>query len=128
MLWILILFMAVLLVCQMLGTKEGMTSSPENTDDATNKADATNKDALPDSYKPYDNNISILAHQNAGNIQVLKGQVDDLNSLKNDVATMKQSMSSMQTQIDGLVQQQADYAQSLAGSTPATITGTDEDE
>jgi hypothetical protein len=33
----------------------------------------------------------------------------------------------MQTQIDGLVQQQADYAQEIAGSTPPDITGTDED-
>jgi hypothetical protein len=32
----------------------------------------------------------------------------------------------MQTQIDGLVQQQADYAQEIAGSTPPEVTGTDE--
>jgi hypothetical protein len=31
----------------------------------------------------------------------------------------------MQTQIDGLVQQQADYAQQLAGSSPADISGTE---
>ena len=33
----------------------------------------------------------------------------------------------MQIQIDGLVQQQADYAQEIAGSTPPVITGTDEE-
>ena len=31
----------------------------------------------------------------------------------------------MQTQIDSLVQQQADFAQQIAGSTPPTVTGTD---
>ena len=30
----------------------------------------------------------------------------------------------MQTQIDGLVQQQANYAQEIAGSTPVDVTGT----
>jgi hypothetical protein len=33
----------------------------------------------------------------------------------------------MQTQIDGLVQQQADYAQEIAGSTPPEVTGTDQE-
>ena len=38
---------------------------------------------------------------------------------------MQQEIDSMQTQIDGLVQQQADYAQEIAGSTPPTISGTE---
>lgn len=116
---LLILFMVALLVWQVGGVKEGLT---------TNTDTETTNNTLPDSYKPYDNNIAILAQQNAGNIQVLKGQIDDLNGLKSDVSTMQQSISSMQTQLDGLVQQQADYAQSLAGSTPATISGTTEED
>ena len=33
-------------------------------------------------YQPYDpNNPAILAQQNAGNIQVLKGQIDELNGI-----------------------------------------------
>ena len=82
-------------------------------------------------YKPYNvndpNNSLILAQQNAGNIEVLKGRVDNLDGVKKSVDDMKLSIDSMQTQIDGLVQQQANYAQDIAGSAPADITGTDEE-
>lgn len=81
-------------------------------------------------YKPYNlndpNNSLILAQQNAGNIEVLKGRIDGLDGVKKKVDDMQQSIDSMQTQIDGLVQQQADYAQEIAGSTPPEVTGTDE--
>jgi TolA-binding protein len=80
-------------------------------------------------YKPYNlndpNNSLILAQQNAGNIEVLKGRIDDLDGVKNRVDDMEQSINLMQTQIDGLVQQQADFAQEIAGSTPPDITGTE---
>jgi hypothetical protein len=80
-------------------------------------------------YKPYNlgdpNNALILAQQNAGNIEVLKGRIDILDGVKGRVDTMQQSIDSMQTQIDGLVQQQADFAQEIAGSTPPTVTGTE---
>lgn len=83
-------------------------------------------------YQPYNlndpNNALILAQQNAGNIEVLKGRIDSLDYIKGRVDTIQQSINSMQVQIDGLVQQQADYAQELAGSEPPTITGTDEEE
>jgi len=82
-------------------------------------------------YKPYNlndpNNSLILAQQNAGNIEVLKGRIDNLDGVKKKVDDMQQSIMSMQTQIDGLVQQQADYAQQMAGSTPPDITGTDQE-
>jgi hypothetical protein len=83
-------------------------------------------------YQPYNlndpNNALILAQQNAGNIEVLKGRIDSLDNIKERVDNIQQSVDSMQTQIDGLVQQQADYAQELAGSEPPTITGTNEDD
>ena len=82
-------------------------------------------------YKPYNlndpNNSLILAQQNAGNIEVLKGRIDNLDGVKKRVDDMQQSIDSMQTQIDGLVQQQADYAQEIAGSTPPEVTGTDQE-
>ncbi len=73
------------------------------------------------------NNALILAQQNAGNIDVLKGKIDGLDGVKEKVDNMKISMDAMQTQIDGLVQQQADYAQELAGSEPVEVTGTEEE-
>ena len=84
-------------------------------------------------YQPYNindpNNSLILSQQNAGNIEVLKGRMDDYsdlqNNINNKVVTMQQSIDSMQTQLDGLVQQQADYAQDIAGSAPVEVTGTD---
>ena len=79
-------------------------------------------------YKPYNlsdpNNSLILAQQNAGNIEVLKGRIDDLDGVKKRVDDIQQSIDMMQTQIDGLVQQQADYAQEIAGSQPIEVTGT----
>jgi hypothetical protein len=77
------------------------------------------------------NSALILSQQNAGNIEVLKGRVDELDGakgLKSRVDTMQQNIDSMQTQIDGLVQQQADYATDLAGDEPIVITGTEDEE
>jgi hypothetical protein len=88
-----------------------------------------NPDSSEPEYKPYNlndpNNALILAQQNAGNIEVLKGRIDSLDGLKEKVENNIQNINSIQTQLEGLVQQQADFAQQLAGSTPPTITGTD---
>lgn len=81
-------------------------------------------------YQPYNvsdpNSSLILAQQNAGNIEVLKGRIDKFDGVKERIDTMQQNMDSMQIQIDQLVQQQADYAVELAGDTPPEVTGTDE--
>ena len=82
-----------------------------------------------DEYQPYNvsdpNKSLILPQQNAGNIEVVVSRVDRLDGIKDTVDTMQQSINSMQVQIDGLVQQQAEYAQELAGDTPAEVTGTE---
>ena len=72
------------------------------------------------------NSALILSQQNAGNMEVLKGRVDELDGVKARVDTMQQNIDSMQTQIDALVQQQADYATDLAGSTPPEVSGLEE--
>ena len=88
-----------------------------------------NSDTGTAEYKPYNindpNNALILAQQNAGNIEVLKGRIDGLEDNKNKIVNMQQQIDSMQTQIDGLVQQQTEYAQQIGGSSPPTITGTE---
>jgi hypothetical protein len=90
---------------------------------------AGSQNAGSQDYQPYNvsdpNNSLILAQQNAGNIEVLKGRIDGFDGVKEKVDTMQQSIDSMQVQMDGLVQQQADYAQELAGPTPPDVTGTD---
>lgn len=88
-----------------------------------------------DEYKDYNtddpnnpNSALILAQQNAGNIEVLNGRVTKLDDIKDRVDTLDQITGSMQTQIDALVQQQADFATDLVGDTPVEVTGLDEDE
>jgi len=80
-------------------------------------------------YKPYNsndpNNALILAQQNAGNIEVLNGRVNNLDGIKQKVDDMQQEIDSMQVQIDGLVQQQADLGNQLVGSEPPTVSGTE---
>ena len=87
-------------------------------------------EGMENSYKEYSgDDPMILAQQNAGNIEYLKSRVDDLSNIKGDVDTMKQDMSTMQIQIDGLVQQQADMATELSGGgEPVSVDGLDEGE
>jgi hypothetical protein len=93
---------------------------------------ATSTDTDTSSYKPYNindpNNALILCQQNAGNIDYLKIRVDELGGIKQQVDNMEQNINSMQTQIDGLVQQQADYAQDLIGNEPVDVSGTNLEE
>jgi len=71
-------------------------------------------------YQPYNaaalsNNAAALPKQNATNIDYLNGQIMTLNSSN---TKNQKSISSMQTQIDSLTEQQVKYAQSIG--TPAT--------
>jgi hypothetical protein len=108
----------------------GLAIHPSKLIEGLENGDTSTSSSSTQEYKPYNlndpNNSLILAQQNAGNIEVLKGRIDSFDGVKKKVDDMQQSIDSMQTQIDGLVQQQADYAQEIAGSTPPTVTGTDE--
>jgi hypothetical protein len=122
--YILILFFTLLITYQMITN----IFYKNNTIEGLENNDSTNSSE----YKPYNlndpNNALILPQQNAGNIEVLKGRINNFDGVKQQVDTMQQSIDSMQTQIDSLVQQQADFAQEMAGSTPPTITGTGIDD
>lgn len=61
-------------------------------------------------YDNYGDDPMILAKQNAGNIEFLKTRVDDISNVKGDVEIIKQDLKTVQIQVDGLVQQQADMA------------------
>ena len=45
---------------------------------------------------------------------IIKEKMDNLDGIQDDVVNMQQNMDTMQSQIDGLVQQQADYSQELS--------------
>ena len=78
-----------------------------------------------DQYQPYnDNNPVILSQQNAANIEVLKKRVDDLNGMKQTMNNLTQNVNKLNDEVDQLSQQQANYAQSLVGNTPPSISGT----
>jgi len=79
-------------------------------------------------YVPYDlnnpNNALILGQQNAGNINYLKGRIDDLMKLQSEVSDISGNVIILNQQVQGLVQQQAGLVQNVVGSTPPKITGT----
>ena len=121
---LLIIFFACLLGYQLflaLFNKQNLIEGLEN-DKKNNEYKDYNTD---DPNNP--NSALILSQQNAGNIEVLNGRVTKLDGLNDRVTTIETSMDSMQTQIDGLVQQQADYASDLVGSTAPEVTGLDEE-
>jgi hypothetical protein len=83
-------------------------------------------------YKPYDtndpNNALILAQQNAGNIEVIKGQLDTMLGINQEVQDLSGNVVRLQQQMDDLVQAQNDYANDLTGGTEPEITGTGGEE
>ena len=69
-------------------------------------------------YKEYDlnnpNNSLILAQQNAGNIDVLKKQVEKLLPLNGKVQDLSGNVTNLSQQINSLIQTQQQYAQSVS--------------
>jgi hypothetical protein len=83
-------------------------------------------------YKPYDKttpeNALILAQQNAGNIEVLKGQLGDVMDIRGKVNDLSGAVDNLQETVDGLVQAQKDYVNDLNGGVEPQITGAVEEE
>ena len=79
-------------------------------------------------YKPYgDKDALILGQQNAGNIIVLKGEIDDLTGLKQEFQDLSSNYSGLQSQVNSLVKAQNDYTNQMTGGSEAQITGTTTD-
>ena len=77
-------------------------------------------------YQPYDpNNPAILAQQNAGNIQVLKGQMDELIGIKKEVEDISGNLYTLTDQVNEYMLQQANSAQQQLPSEPPVISSTD---
>lgn len=78
-------------------------------------------------YQPYNtndpNNALILAQQNAGNISVLKQQIDELNGLNNEVQDISGNVIELQGQVSQIVAAQQQYATQMTGGTTPNITG-----
>jgi hypothetical protein len=78
-------------------------------------------------YQPYDtndpNNALILAQQNAGNISVLKQQLDELNGLNKEVQDISGNVVELQSQVTQMVAAQQNYSTQMTGGTAPNITG-----
>ena len=86
-----------------------------------------------ENYKEYDtndpNNVMILAQQNAGNIEVLRKQFDNISGLKQEVQDISGNVANLTTQVEDLVKAQEDYLDENLPDEPPEITGAeDEDE
>jgi len=88
----------------------------------------TTIEGLTTEYSPYDtnnpDNALILSQKNAGNIASLKEQIDDISNLKPTVDDLKKQIDLLNTQVQDLVKQQANFAQQIAGDKPPEVTGT----
>jgi hypothetical protein len=118
---LLILFFVILIIYQIIlaGDNpiiEGLTGAPPAPPAANS------------SYQPYDTNnpqnALILAQQNAGNIQVLKQQLDGLTGLNAEVQDISGNVVTLQGQVSQLIAAQQQYANKLTGGAPPTVTGT----
>lgn len=79
------------------------------------------------SFQPYDtnnpNSALILAQQNAGNIQVLKDQMDKLINLDKQVQDISGNLITLTNQVNGMVGKQQSIVESKVPSSPPEITG-----
>ena len=78
-------------------------------------------------YVPTDQtNASALEQQNAGNIQVLKQQLDSLLGLDQQVKDISGNVILLQQQVNDLVQAQQNYATQMTPSTTPDISGVED--
>lgn len=78
-------------------------------------------------YRQYDKKIAdntfMLAQQNAGNIEYLKQRIDSVQGMNQQVQDLSGNVQTLQTQVNGLVQAQKDYADQMTGGTAPEISG-----
>jgi len=115
---VLIVFFVILIIHQIflanIQMKEGFDPSSPST-------------SQPGQYQQYNtndpNNAMILAQQNAGNIQVLKQQMDDLNNLNQEVQDISANVVLLQSQVTTIAQAQQQYTSQMAANPTPQISG-----
>ena len=87
-------------------------------------------EGMDNEYQDYNtndpNNVMILAQQNAGNIQVLKQQLDSLLSLDQEVKDISGNVVLLQQQVNDLVQAQQNYATQMTPTSTPDISGVED--
>jgi hypothetical protein len=104
--------------CWLVPCREGME----------NKEDDEKED---DTYQSYDTNSAdnalILAQKNAGNIMTLDQKIKSQGDFSARLDKLEDVVDNQQDQINGLVEQQAQYAEDISASEPVEITGMNEE-
>jgi outer membrane murein-binding lipoprotein Lpp len=84
-------------------------------------------EGLENQYEPYDtnnpNNVLILAQQNAGNISYLNERLKQIDNISQEVQDLSGNVTSLQTQVNDLVEAQESYAEQITGGNVPQITG-----
>ena len=87
-------------------------------------------EGMDNEYQDYNtndpNNVMILAQQNAGNIQVLKQQLDSLLGLDQEVKDISGNVVLLQQQVSDLVQAQQNYASQMTPTSTPDISGVED--
>lgn len=86
-------------------------------------------EGLENQYRNYDtndpNNVMILAQQNAGNIEFLKTQMNNLIGLEKKVQDISANYAGLEQRVDDLILEQKLYSQKVLPSETPEITGAD---
>ena len=91
-------------------------------------------EGLENQYQSYDtnnpNNAFILSQKNAGNIEYLKERLNSIqsSSLNKQFQDLSGNVQTLQTQVNGLVQAQQQYATQMTGGTAPVVTGATSDD
>jgi len=88
-------------------------------------------EGLENQYQSYDttdpSNAFILAQKNAGNISYLKERLDEFSGVYQQVQDLSGNVQNLQTQVNGIMQSQQDYANQMTGGSPPQISGAVDD-
>ena len=118
---VLILFFIVLIGYQLILANCSIVEGMKTSDPSQQKQ----------SYKSYDSNNQsnalILAQQNAGNIGYINQQMDNVQNMRGEFLDLSNNVQVLQTQVNGLVDSQQQYASQLTGGSAPTITGSTSD-
>ena len=80
-------------------------------------------EGMDNEYKDYHDDAMILAQQNAGNIKVLRGELDGLLGLDKKVQDLSANYANLQDQVNQIMEQQKNYSEKMLPSETPEITG-----
>ena len=116
--YLLIAFFISLLTYQLIlafyPTIEGMETNDNN------KYKTQNGQTL--NYEYYKIETLVFCKQNSGNIEYLKGRVDDMSSTSTDISKIQTDMAALQQQVDDMGTQMSELAGNMISQEPVDTT------